>query len=326
MKATSNTTERRSIDWLVIVVVFAWVLMFFTPPPPGGRAPVRRPAPDPVSGPRPPDLSDCTRLEIEYVRPVYDVVTQGGRVANLLEAPEKELLQSVKIITIEDRERIKIVCDEIAKARYADMSKQAKPSVETLAYITGYDQERRVATLNRKDGLYLETEDGRWFHYNRLNLNVAQFAPPLAPIVIRCRCADNLWSLYHGGMYSLVTGPDGAYARPDQWSSTVARSGFYEFAIGALGEETLLEMARRALTCPGARPLRCSYAMNPNCEPNSPPDMVLLFETDIGWNQHGGPELFTFDNHDPRGGCVLLNDGTVRFIRTEEELYALRWK
>ena len=40
----------------------------------------------------------------------------------------------------------------------------------------------------------------------------------------------------------------------------------------------------------------------------------------------GGPELFTFDNHDPKGGLVRLNDGTVRFIRTEEELKRLRWK
>jgi hypothetical protein len=54
--------------------------------------------------------------------------------------------------------------------------------------------------------------------------------------------------------------------------------------------------------------------------------MVLLFETKAGWNQHGGPELFTFENHHPRGGCVLLNDGTVRFIRTRAELRQLRWK
>jgi hypothetical protein len=36
--------------------------------------------------------------------------------------------------------------------------------------------------------------------------------------------------------------------------------------------------------------------------------------------------LFTFDNHEPRGGCVLLNNGTVKFIRTKEELEKLRWK
>jgi hypothetical protein len=68
------------------------------------------------------------------------------------------------------------------------------------------------------------------------------------------------------------------------------------------------------------------YAMNPNCREDSPKDMVFLFESKPGWNQHGGPELFTFGNHDSKGGSVLLNDGTVEFIRTEEELKQLRWK
>ena len=66
--------------------------------------------------------------------------------------------------------------------------------------------------------------------------------------------------------------------------------------------------------------------MNADCKPDSPPDTVLLFETKAGWNRHGGAKLFTFDNHDPRGGLVLLSDGTVKFIRTEEELKQLRWK
>ena len=78
--------------------------------------------------------------------------------------------------------------------------------------------------------------------------------------------------------------------------------------------------------CPGGKENKCHYAMNPNCEPDSAGDMVLLFETKAGWNQHGGPELFTFDNHEPEGGCVLLNGGTVKFIRMEDELQQLRWK
>jgi hypothetical protein len=78
--------------------------------------------------------------------------------------------------------------------------------------------------------------------------------------------------------------------------------------------------------CPAAGQGKCDYAMNPGCKPNSPPDMVLLFEAKAGWNQRGGPELFTFDNHDPGGGLVLLNDGTVKFIRTDEELKQLRLK
>jgi len=86
------------------------------------------------------------------------------------------------------------------------------------------------------------------------------------------------------------------------------------------------ERMRGHLKCPTGVEGRCHYAMNPHCEPNSPPDTVLLFETEGGWNKHGGPELFTFDHHEPRGGCVLLNDGKIRFIRTEEELVKLRWK
>ncbi|HNS20535.1 MAG TPA: hypothetical protein PKH24_08545 [Sedimentisphaerales bacterium] len=68
------------------------------------------------------------------------------------------------------------------------------------------------------------------------------------------------------------------------------------------------------------------YAMNSNCREGSPKDVVFLFESQPGWNQHGGPELFTFDKHDPKGGCVLLNDDEVKFIRTAEELKQLRWK
>ena len=101
-----------------------------------------------------------------------------------------------------------------------------------------------------------------------------------------------------------------AYPIVTQWCDLVAKT----------------RKSREALICPGAGEGGCHYAMNANCKPDSRGDTVWLFETREGWNQHGGPELFTFDNHDPKGGCVLLNDGTVKFIRTEEELHALRWK
>jgi prepilin-type processing-associated H-X9-DG protein len=65
--------------------------------------------------------------------------------------------------------------------------------------------------------------------------------------------------------------------------------------------------------------------MNPNCEPNSPPDTVLLFETRSGWNQYGGPELLTFDNHQGKGANVLFNDGHFEFIRPKD-IGRLKWK
>jgi len=71
------------------------------------------------------------------------------------------------------------------------------------------------------------------------------------------------------------------------------------------------------------------YGLNPNTEPNSAHDMVLLFETECGWNQFGGPELVSVKNHLEiyrKEGCnILFNDGTVKFIKTER-IKNLRWK
>lgn len=111
------------------------------------------------------------------------------------------------------------------------------------------------------------------------------------------------------------------YPAPRSWCDALEWSFAGSGAKGKWYESTI-----KSHICPSVGEGRSTYAMNPNCKYESPPDMVLLFETKAGWNQHGGPELFSFDNHDPKGGCVLLNDGTVKFIRTKEELQKLRWK
>jgi len=67
-----------------------------------------------------------------------------------------------------------------------------------------------------------------------------------------------------------------------------------------------------------------SYAINPNAKPKSAPDMVLLFETTAGWNQYGGPEILTTDNHKGEGCNILFNDFHVEFVETEELKY-LKW-
>jgi hypothetical protein len=96
------------------------------------------------------------------------------------------------------------------------------------------------------------------------------------------------------------------------------------------------------LVCPSQERAgeRCSYAINPYCEPNSPPDTVLLFETKGGWNQFGGMEIVSTDNHPYERdrfwgykirGCNVsfndsdFNDSSDRFVR-EEEFPKLIWK
>ena len=68
-----------------------------------------------------------------------------------------------------------------------------------------------------------------------------------------------------------------------------------------------------------------NYAINPNAEPNSPPDVVLLFETDEAWNQTGEAELLTFENKEPGGCMTLFNGGHIRLVKPED-VNSLKWK
>lgn len=67
------------------------------------------------------------------------------------------------------------------------------------------------------------------------------------------------------------------------------------------------------------------YAINPNTKPNSPDDMVLLFETKGGWNQFGGPEILTTEHHRGKGCNILFKDGHVEFVKNRD-LEKLKWK
>ncbi|MFH1369949.1 MAG: DUF4190 domain-containing protein [Planctomycetota bacterium] len=71
----------------------------------------------------------------------------------------------------------------------------------------------------------------------------------------------------------------------------------------------------------------CNYAMNKNIAEvgsNAPEDMVLLFESKAGWNQTGGPELLTMENHQGEGCNILFCDGHAKFVLSED-IDELRW-
>jgi hypothetical protein len=151
------------------------------------------------------------------------------------------------------------------------------------------------------------------------------------PFAFRIECAHNLRNLWHrlrlyhkakqmsytGGVIKVAEPIPPEYPNPDQWRDSLVKA-----YVPLAGKEAYLSLAHKCPTEGNSK----LYAMNPNCKPDSPADMVLLFEANSGWNKYGDPGLFTFDNHDPKGGCVLLNDGTVKFIRTDEELRQLRWE
>lgn len=107
----------------------------------------------------------------------------------------------------------------------------------------------------------------------------------------------------------------GSYPLPEKW---------YDLVSPYLGD-----LADKAFHCPAVKEYKYHYAMNPNCKPNSPPDTVLLFETqNSDWNLSGGPELLTTENHKEKVCNVLFNYGSLE-IKVEgikkEEIPNLKW-
>jgi len=84
------------------------------------------------------------------------------------------------------------------------------------------------------------------------------------------------------------------------------------------------DLTENLFICPSSDKAKCHYAMNPNCEANSPNDVVLLFETKGGWNQYGGPEMLTFENHRDKSCNILFKDRNVSYV-IPEGLDDLNW-
>ena len=266
----------------------------------------------------PPDLSNCTRLEIKYLPSTLGYFFMGHNIDNLLNLAEKKYIQSIETFVVTDASSIKNFASDISQGTFRGIQLLGgKPAYSNPVHIACYRDEKQMVSFTVY-GSSMKTERKRKFEYPPGLPNLDKIEPnEIRPFRLRSDCALNLKRLYSAG--SLGHRGVNFDPEPNQWCDAILRdrrktSYFDE------------KRKREALKCPSSIEGKCHYAMNPNSEPNSPGDMVLLFETKAGWNQHGGPELFTFDNHDPKGGCVLLNDGTVKFIRTEEELHALRWK
>lgn len=151
-----------------------------------------------------------------------------------------------------------------------------------------------------------------------ISLLLLPVASPIKPynkyIALMRICENNLSGL---GKAMLIYAHynNGKYPTADKWCDILL--------------EDKEEIKEKMFICPGASKLgnkeRCHYVMNPNCEPNSPVDTVLLFETEGGWNLYGGPELLSTINHDEQGCNILFNDGHVEFFR-KENLQDLKWK
>ncbi len=264
------------------------------------------------------DIPACTRVEIRYRPSLLEYFFPYAGQRSLLNHQERQSLQSENTIVVQDREDLTTFVSNINKHVPTSGIVRGRTAAQVVCY---HDNEHRTSFgIYNGHSIVTGFRDRFTYNYGFVNTALKTLTPQIEPFELRIQCAANLRNLWNRlRLYYRVSDKVGMfYPAPSEWCDTIMRA--YE-SIGMLDK-----FIKSPHKCPSAGEGKNHYAMNPNCKRNSPPDTVLLFETKAGWNQHGGPELFTFDNHDPKGGCVLLNDGSVRFIRTAEELGQLRWK
>jgi hypothetical protein len=127
------------------------------------------------------------------------------------------------------------------------------------------------------------------------------------------RCRSNI-SLLAGEINKYRHNNDGQLPNAEKWC---------DILLGELkGDES-------SFTCPLAEGGRCSYSLNKyavEAGADLPEGMVLLFESEPGWNQVGGPELFIAQHKSRRGenGCIVFANGKARFV-SEEGLDEMNW-
>jgi prepilin-type processing-associated H-X9-DG protein len=130
-------------------------------------------------------------------------------------------------------------------------------------------------------------------------------------IAFRVQCGTNMSSL--GRAMLIYTNDQDSFPTTSKWCDLLIEHSDVNPAM---------------FRCKGAHEGPCNYAINKNLEnfvgESTPPDMVVLFETHPGWNQVGGPEMLTTDNHQGEGCNVLFVDNSVRFIKTRD-IDKLKW-
>lgn len=126
--------------------------------------------------------------------------------------------------------------------------------------------------------------------------------------VLKNSCANNLRHL-NSAINMYARKHNRRYPPPEKWCDLLIKDDFTK---------------RAYFSCPGVEIDSCHYAMNPNARPYTKKRRVLLFETKDSWNQYGGPEILTTENHEGKGCNILFTNGDIKFV-TVDKLDGLRW-
>jgi hypothetical protein len=118
---------------------------------------------------------------------------------------------------------------------------------------------------------------------------------------------------------------EGQYPDPNKWCDLLVKNNLVDWKTFYCND-VKSRWKRQAIPWPIPKNQRSYFAMNSYCKPNSPPDTVLLFETEGGWNLAGGHELLSTKIHRFGELNVLLQNGEVEIIYKPEQFKNLKWE
>lgn len=143
--------------------------------------------------------------------------------------------------------------------------------------------------------------------------------PPKYSYALRMVCGCHMAGLGEA-IISYADNNNGVYPDPNSWCDQLLEGKYAKTNLYLCVPDYRFQYLTFSLSNPKPGIGKSHYAMNINCKPDSSADTVLLFETTLGWNKHGGAELLTFDNHDGSGCNIVFNDGHATFERRPLEL------
>jgi hypothetical protein len=270
----------------------------------------------PPLGPPPPNISDCNHIELRYSPSKFEYFISKDKHRDFFSSEEVNDVESLIPTVIDDPEIIKALAHDVNQGTFLHYSRKGgRTTIIHFINIIGY-RSGEFVTAFIKTNKHVLTGTKEYVYENDVwpsleKLKSQRLKSKITLFRLRSKCGSKMKLLKSTIIEDPLT-QKRQYPDPSKWCDVLLK----RYPPGG----------KEQFKCPSAGDGESHYAMNPDCKSDSPPETVLLFETKADWNQHGGPELFSFDNHDPKGGCVLLNDGTVKFIRTKEELQQLRWE
>ena len=169
--------------------------------------------------PRPPDLSHCTLIEIEYFPSTLEYFFPGNSSQRLMNPQEIEDLRSIDKVIVNDEKAIKAFAREVSSGVY-DGPACRSIGIGNLASISCYNGGMRIGNFTQIGDL-IQTENDRQFKCPKVRMISPMISPQIWRLWIRVECARSLKRLNNYILWYLRINE--ASSIPENWCDVSLR-------------------------------------------------------------------------------------------------------